>query len=147
MNSQNKKLKEEVLIMTNAINNNTIGFNDAFPAFRAAERMKAKGVQQIEFAEIILDIMKESEKAEMTATDIQTALIEKFGMSTYYLNMRNSQMNSFSIQKISAFLGKLQAMVLVTKRVVKTGEIITVKTRDGGIKEIEKTVSLFSLVG
>ena len=133
--------------MTNSINNNTIGFNDAFPAFRAAERMKTKGVQQIEFAEIILDIMKESEKAEMTATDIQTALIEKFGMSTYYLNMRNSQMNSFSIQKISAFLGKLQAMVLVTKRVVKTGEIITVKTRDGGTKEIEKTISLFSLVG
>ena len=147
MNSQNKKLKEEVLIMTNAINNNTIGFNDAFPAFRAAERMKAKGAQQIEFAKIILSIMQESGKAEMTATDIQTALVEKFGTPVFDRNATNGQMNSFSVQKISAFLGKLQAMVLVTKRVVKTGEIITVKTRDGGTKEIEKTVSLFSLIG
>ena len=133
--------------MTNAINNNTIGFNDAFPAFRTAERMKAKGEQQIEFAKIILSIMQESGKAEMTATDIQTILIEKFGMPVYDCNAKNGQMNSFSIQKISAFLGKLQAMVLVAKRVVKTGEIIEVKTRDGGSKKIEKTVSLFSLVG
>ena len=134
--------------MTNAINNNTIGFNDAFPAFRAAERMKTKGAQQMEFAKTILDIMQNSGKAEMTATDIQTALIEKFGnLMVYDHKAKNGQKNLFSIPKISAFLGKLQAMVLVTKRVVKTGEIIIVKTRDGGTKEIEKTVSLFSLVG
>ena len=51
---------------------------------------------------------------------------------------------SFSQETISAELKKLVAAGMAKKSIVHTGEMITVKTRNGN-KQVEKIISLFSL--
>ena len=52
--------------------------------------------------------------------------------------------DGYSNQKISAVLKKLVAVGMAKKSTVHTGEMITVKTRNGN-KQVEKIISLFSL--
>lgn len=129
--------------MTQTFTNETLGFNDAFPIFRTAEGMKAFGAMQVELALQISNILIFSDKKKMTATEIAEALKEKFGDIRTY---RKKDRPAFSVQRVSAFLGKLMSMGLVQREVVKTGEMITIKTRDGKEKEIEKVITLFSHV-
>ena len=90
------------------------------------------GLEEISLCEKILNALKALGK-QATVTEIQTIINADY----YYYE-------GYSNQKISAELKKLVAAGIAKKSIVHTGEMITVKTRNGN-KQIEKIISLFSL--
>ena len=90
------------------------------------------GLKEIELCEKILNAF-ETIGRQATVTEIQDII-----------NGTDFCYDGYSNQKISAILKKFVAIGIVKKSIVHTGEMITVKTRNGN-KQVEKIISLFSL--
>ena len=90
------------------------------------------GLEEIRLCEKILNALETIGK-QATVTEIQTIINADY---CYY--------EGYSNQKISAELKKLVAVGMAKKSMVHTGEMVTVKTRNGN-KQVEKIISLFSL--
>ena len=90
------------------------------------------GLKEIELCEKILNAF-ETIGRQATVTEIQDII-----------NGADFCYDGYSNQKISAVLKKLVAVGMAKKSTVHTGEMITVKTRNGD-KQVEKIITLFSL--
>ena len=90
------------------------------------------GLKEIELCEKILNAF-ETIGRQATVTEIQDII-----------NGTDFCYDGYSNQKISAVLKKLVAVGMAKKSTAHTGEMITVKTRNGN-KQVEKIISLFSL--
>ena len=90
------------------------------------------GLKEIELCEKILHAF-ETIGRPATVTEIQDII-----------NGTDFCYDGYSNQKISAVLKKFIAVGMAKKSTVRTGEMITVKTRNGD-KQIEKIITLFSL--
>ena len=90
------------------------------------------GLKEIELCEKILNAF-ETIGRPATVTEIQDII-----------NGTDFCYDGYSNQKISAVLKKFIAVGMAKKSTVHTGEMITVKTRNGN-KQVEKIISLFSL--
>lgn len=90
------------------------------------------GLREIELCEKILNAF-ETIGRQATVTEIQTII-----------NGTDYCYDGYSNQKISAVLKKLVAVGMAKKSTIHTGEMITVKTRNGD-KQVEKIITLFSL--
>ena len=91
------------------------------------------GLREIELCEKILNAFETIGKPA-TVTEIQDII-----------NGTDFCYDGYSNQKISAVLKKFIAVGMAKKSIVHTGEMITVKTRNGD-KQVEKIITLFSLV-
>ena len=91
------------------------------------------GLEEIRLCEKILNALETLGK-QATVTEIQTVI-----NGTDYCGY-----DGYTNQKISAELKKLVAVGMAKKSMFHTGEMITVKTRNGN-KQVEKIISLFSL--
>ena len=90
------------------------------------------GLREIELCEKILNAFETIGKPA-TVTEIQDII-----------NGTDFCYDGYSNQKISAVLKKFIAVGMAKKSIVHTGEMITVKTRNGD-KQVEKIITLFSL--
>ena len=90
------------------------------------------GLREIELCEKILNAFETIGKPA-TVTEIQDII-----------NGTDFCYDGYSNQKISAILKKFIAVGMAKKSIVHTGEMITVKTRNGD-KQVEKIITLFSL--
>lgn len=90
------------------------------------------GLKEIELCEKILNAF-ETIGRPATVTEIQDII-----------NGTDFCYDGYSNQKISAVLKKFVAVGMAKKSMVHTGEMITVKTRNGD-KQVEKIITLFSL--
>ena len=90
------------------------------------------GLKEIELCEKILNAFETIGKPA-TVTEIQDII-----------NGTDFCYDGYSNQKISAVLKKFIAVGMAKKSIVHTGEMITVKTRNGD-KQVEKIITLFSL--
>ena len=90
------------------------------------------GLKEIELCEKIFNAF-ETIGRQATVTEIQDII-----------NGTDFCYDGYSNQKISAVLKKLVAVGMAKKSMVHTGEMITVKNRNGD-KQVEKIITLFSL--